>query len=187
MTLMKKPILGKPRLVYEDPYSKIHRIAADFGGFTKEYFVSSEGTRAGVVVLRGADVLLVRQYRLLIDDYSLEIPGGAVDAGETAEEAATRECREETGILCKNLKPLLTYQLGLDTRDNPTHLFFCSEFEEDTRSFDEPVGKETSGHAWIGFSDCLGMIFKGEISDSFSIIALLGYHAVQSGHVPEIT
>jgi 8-oxo-dGTP pyrophosphatase MutT (NUDIX family) len=184
MSVMKKPNLGEPRLVYEDPYSRIHRIEADFGAFTKEYFVSSEGHRAGVVVLRGVDVLLVRQYRLLIDGYSFEIPGGAVDDGETAQEAATRECYEETGILCATLKPLLTYQLALDTRDNPTHLFYCSEFEDDGPSVQESVGTETSGYSWISFSECLSMIFRGEISDSFSIIALLGYHALQSGHVP---
>ena len=63
----------------------------------------------GVLVTCGSYVLLVRQYRLLINDVSLEIPGGKVDKGETPEKSAIRECHEETGVECKNLKYLLNY------------------------------------------------------------------------------
>jgi 8-oxo-dGTP pyrophosphatase MutT (NUDIX family) len=42
-------------------------------------------------------VVLVRQWRHGIKDFTLEIPGGLVDAGETPAAAASREVREETG------------------------------------------------------------------------------------------
>jgi len=177
---MKKPTVGTPRVVYEDPYCQINKIVADFGSFTKEYFVASEGRRAGVVVLRGINVLLVRQYRLLIDDYSLEIPGGAVEDGERPESAAVRECYEETGVRCTTLHPLLHYQLSLDTRDNPTYLYYCSEFEVSQAADADRSGTESVGYSWIPFSECLSMVFEGRIEDSFSIIALLGYHAMRT-------
>ena len=43
------------------------------------------------------NVYLVRQYRHPIGDELLEAPAGCMEAGETPEEAALRELREETG------------------------------------------------------------------------------------------
>ena len=107
-------------LVYENRYQQISRVAGDFAGQWKEYFVTDYGRRAGLVVVDGASVLMVRQYRLLIDRVSLEIPGGRIDSNEIPEAAAVRECLEETGLRCRNLTPLLSFHPGLDTLHNPT-------------------------------------------------------------------
>lgn len=104
---MHSPRIAYREVVYEDRFQKIYGVTADFGGFTKEYFVRDSGQRAGVVVVREKSVLLVRQYRLLIGRLSWEIPGGKVDEGQTPEAAAVRECLEETGVRCGNFKPLL--------------------------------------------------------------------------------
>ncbi|KAJ6787705.1 hypothetical protein PWT90_10410 [Aphanocladium album] len=45
------------------------------------------------------EIVLQKQYRPPIDRVSLEVPAGLIDAGETAEQAAVRELREETGYV----------------------------------------------------------------------------------------
>jgi ADP-ribose pyrophosphatase len=42
-------------------------------------------------------VVLIRQYRASLDRMMWEFPAGRVDAGESAEDAARRECEEEIG------------------------------------------------------------------------------------------
>jgi 8-oxo-dGTP pyrophosphatase MutT (NUDIX family) len=43
------------------------------------------------------EVVLVRQFRHGTRDFTLEIPGGMIDSGETPAQAAIRELREESG------------------------------------------------------------------------------------------
>ena len=155
-------------IVYEDSYKKIEKIRAEFDGFSKEYFVSDFGEKAAVLVVRDNHVLLARQYRLLINRLSYEVPGGKVDSGESPEEAAIRECFEETGVHCSNLKPLIAYDPDLEYTRNHTHVFYTHETENDQTQLS---GK----HKWLPFNDCLKMIEQGIITDSLSIITILAY------------
>ena len=172
------PFLTRLENLFENRYHKIYRVKADFGTFFKEYFVNDHGERAGVVILHEDSVLLVRQYRLLINDISLEIPGGALIAGENPLVGAKRECLEETGISCHDLKPLLNYQLGMDTSKNPTYLFYTDSFDMIPQKPPMTFSQETLDHLWMPIRKCLSMIFDGSIQDSFTILAILSYHVL---------
>ncbi len=171
---MQLPNIQPAELEYRNQYQKIYRISADFGPFQKEYFVTYYGQRAALVVARGDNLLLVRQYRFLINDLSWEIPGGTVDVGEIPEQAAIRECREESGLECKNLIPLVYYHLGMDITDNLSYIYTSSDFEYST----DPVldEKETTKIEWVPLENCLQMIFGQTITDSMTILAILAYH-----------
>jgi 8-oxo-dGTP pyrophosphatase MutT (NUDIX family) len=177
---MELPQLGERHLVYENPYQKVYKARATFAEFTKEYYVTDFGPRAGLVAVDGDRVLLVRQYRLLIHRLSWEIPGGRVDDGEEPAAAAVRECLEETGIRCANPRPLLFYHTGLDTVYNPTHLFYSDEIAE----VHEPQSihqQEVHSWEWLPLARGLEMIAAGEIQDNFTIAALLAYRVFRSG------
>jgi 8-oxo-dGTP pyrophosphatase MutT (NUDIX family) len=52
-----------------------------------------------ILIIVGPEVLLQKQFRPPLDKVVIEVPAGLVDAGETAEEAAVRELKEETGYV----------------------------------------------------------------------------------------
>lgn len=168
------PQIGKREVVYKNQYQQICRVSAQFEGFKKEYFVNEYGERVGLLIVRGEEVLLVRQWRLLVGELAWEIPGGRMDEGETPEQAAVREGLEETCLRCKHLKPLLYFHPGLDTFDNPTFLFCATDFEE--AAPENLHAQEVSERVWVPLRRCLEMIFQRQIVDSLTIAALLAYH-----------
>jgi 8-oxo-dGTP pyrophosphatase MutT (NUDIX family) len=65
----------------------------------REFVVIHAPDWVNVVALTPDDhLVLVRQFRYGIDEFSLEIPGGVMDPGEDPVAAGLRELREETGF-----------------------------------------------------------------------------------------
>src|SRR5436853_4924804 len=68
-------------------------------GTERDFVVMQSPDWVNVVALTpDGRLVLVRQFRYGIDEFSLEIPGGVMEAGEDPVTAGLRELREETGF-----------------------------------------------------------------------------------------
>lgn len=70
--------------------------------------LASRGRGAVMIVAldEQQQVLLIREYAGGIEDYTLTLPKGLVDPGETILQAADRELKEEVGFGARQLQPL---------------------------------------------------------------------------------
>lgn len=74
-------------------------------GKTVDYETLCPRSAAAIVlpVLPDGRLVIVKEYRYPLRRYLLSLPGGYIDDGETAEEAALREMREEVGLSCDEM------------------------------------------------------------------------------------
>ncbi len=93
---------------------------ADAAGRRHDWeYVDREGLRPAALVaatlVPSGDLILVRQDRAAMGGSTVEFPAGLVDAGETVEQAAVRELREETGYVGRvgRVSPVLATSPGL--------------------------------------------------------------------------
>tara|TARA_Y100000590_G_scaffold18275_1_gene21751 strand:+ start:13550 stop:14092 length:543 start_codon:yes stop_codon:yes gene_type:complete len=153
-------------IVYKDKFQKITKIIAEFDKFKKIFFVADYGPKAAMIVKKNGKILLSRQYRLLLNDVSYEIPGGTVNKKEKPIRAAVRECLEETGFFCKKPRLLIEYDPDLEYSKNRTYVFKSNNVK-DLKKFNK------NKYAWVSVKKCLKMIKDGKIKDSLSIISIL--------------
>jgi len=104
------------------------------------YYVLEYSNWANVFpITTDGKVILVRQYRYGIGQWSLEIPGGIMDPGETNPlEAAKRELLEETGYSCKEIVETAIIAPNPATANNVMYCYLATGCElTHEQSFDE--------------------------------------------------
>lgn len=87
--------------------------------------ISSDGVLV-LALTEKDEIILVKQFRPALDQYTLELPSGSVDARESPKEAAARELFEETGYRCRDLKTLGVGRVMMNRNSSREFAFFGS-------------------------------------------------------------
>jgi ADP-ribose diphosphatase len=117
-------------------------------------------------------LVLVRQFRLPARSVLLEAPAGNMDDGETPEQTARRELREETGYDCHHLEPLVKFYPAPGFSEEFMHCFVASGLFESAPDADEDEELEATR---LDLDEVIQMIHAGEIIDAKTIAAVLSY------------
>ncbi|AAL62865.1 NUDIX hydrolase [Pyrobaculum aerophilum] len=159
-------------VIYKARKFTLVRRAREVGGriIWGEYLVHPGAV--AVLALTGGKAVLVRQFRPALKSWTIEIPAGTLDGGESPEEAAVREMIEETGYKPLRLTPLLDFYPSPGISNELIRIFYADELEyvgigrRDPGEIDMEVLLKEPG-------EVLRAIISGEVKDSKTIIAFL--------------
>jgi ADP-ribose diphosphatase len=91
-------------VVFSSPWCRLVAEAQESGD---PYYMLDVPDYVGVVArTREGRIVLVKQHRPVMGHDVVELPSGHVDPGETPEQAARRELKEETGMIATDLELL---------------------------------------------------------------------------------
>jgi len=124
---------------------------------------SSQTLIVRVIIRRGGQVLVLRRSATADRAGFWELPGGHVEPGESAEQAAARECREETGLKLDNLK--FHHTSAYDYQGQPR---LSIAFSVDSHSPKVKLSSEHDTFDWVNHSNYSNKNFEKNYLDFFS-------------------
>lgn len=188
MPTMDDPRLTEPVCTALLPVETLHNNEW-FSVLNRGGYYTIEYNQPQVMILPVVDnkaIVMVRVYRPIIDDITLEIPAGGTQENETPIEAAMREFKEETGITIndKNRFEMLPPLVHMPRSPRLPYYFqvHLSEDEFNDRAMHD---NEIDSVECFEFTDILKKIIKGEIFIGLQIAIITRYllqNAVESFH-----
>ncbi len=125
------PILKSETLI-DVPYCHIEkqRVILPRGKETDWFIRHSSPAVVVIPQMQSGEIYLQKTYKHGCGKIVIEFPAGIVDPGETPEETAVRELREETGLVAEEIVPLGKCAADATGSDMTYYFFFAKNCEK---------------------------------------------------------
>ena len=123
----------------------------------------------GVVAIVDGSVTLIKQFRISVEKYIIEIPAGRLEPGEKPEESARRELMEEVGYEASTMQLLSEYYSGVGFSTERMYIFLATDIKKKhaTPEIDEDIEMLR-----FPLAEVKNMLDNGEFDDAKTIIGL---------------
>jgi ADP-ribose pyrophosphatase len=119
-------------------------------------------------------ILLVRQYRYVVNQWLWELPAGTLEPNESLETAALRECHEEVGKLAGHARKLLSLFPSPGFCDEEMNFFLLTDLRD--RLPGEPAPHQDPDEVLnvkeFSVLEVRAMIRAGEIGDMKTVVGM---------------
>ena len=159
------------RPVYENAWVKVREDRASLRGEEGSFGVVT--MRAGVSALameESGEVYLVREFKYALGESSLEVVSGAIESGETPEQAGLRELGEEVGLVAAEWVDMGVLNPFTTVVNSPNHMFLARKLSKL-----RPMRERESAVEVVKapFEEAVRWVLKGEITHGASCVVIL--------------
>lgn len=168
------PIIHRTQVVAKSRLFQIEQLDLEFSNGEQRQYERMKGSGRGAVMMvpfqDPEHILLVREYAAGTHSYQLGFPKGLIDAGETPEQAANRELKEEIGHGARTLSPLTTLSMAPAFFNANMHILVAENLYPESLPGDEPEPLEVV--VWP-IANINGLLEHPDFNEARSIAALL--------------
>ncbi len=164
--------MNGPQILLESRRFRVVRLAADTAH--PRDIVRHPGAVVILPLLSDGRVVLIRNYRVSVEEWLVELPAGTLESNEDPLEAARRELAEETGYRAQSMQRITAFYSSPGILDERMHLFLATGLEPGDMALEGDEKIEPLPTAW---DDALRMIGDGRIHDAKTLGGLLYYEA----------
>jgi 8-oxo-dGTP pyrophosphatase MutT (NUDIX family) len=156
-----------------NPYFSVVQQAVEStdGSLHDYYIVHFDRPAVGILPTRGSDVLLIRQYRFIVDELVWALPSGGVTDGETLQQAAARELQEETGYMARELQPWLGCYASYGCSNQRFEIFLAKDVQKIPDCGFDPA--EVLSVKWFSRDELKNLVETNGVVDNLSLSPLL--------------
>ncbi|HEY9512287.1 MAG TPA: ADP compounds hydrolase NudE [Rhodanobacter sp.] len=167
------PIIHATREADESRFLRVEQLDLEFSNGERRTYERMKASGPGAVIIvpmRDAQtVLLVREYGAGVGRYELGLPKGRLDPGETPEQGANRELKEEVGYGARRLTILHHLSLSPSYMTHMAHVVLAQELYTEKLVGDEP--EELDVVPWQ-MSELHLLLGRDDVTEGRSIAAL---------------
>jgi 8-oxo-dGTP pyrophosphatase MutT (NUDIX family) len=156
---------------HKNPYFSVleQEVEISDAGERTYYTITFPRPAVGILATRGTDILLIRQYRFIVDEYVWALPSGGADAGEPLEDAALRELQEETGYTARHITPFMRCYASYGCSNQTFEIFHA----EDLVRAGVHDAAEVLEQRWFTRQEVMDMVEGNGIVDNLSLSPVL--------------
>lgn len=140
------------------------------GSLSEREVVVHRGAVALLPMLDGDRLCLVKNDRYAVGETLLEVPAGTLEPGESPDDAAVRELREETGYVAGSIMRVGEWWVSPGVMSERMFLYVCRDLSPGPTDHQADESLEPVVVSW---GDALTMVADGRIDDAKSMLAII--------------